>query len=73
VDYDERRVPEYRGQLPARIEVRSDISTLGAASATDKSLFKVGQPKMIGPSVPADCRRMAALVVGAIDQETTNA
>jgi hypothetical protein len=54
------------GQLPGRIEVRSDVSALGAASPTNKSILKVGQPDVTGPSVTTDCRRMAVLVVGAI-------
>jgi len=61
------------GQLPARIEVRSDVGTLGAASPTNKSLFKVGEPDMIGPLVRADRDRMAAAKVRAIDQEAANA
>jgi hypothetical protein len=61
------------GQLPARIEVRPDVGTQGAAGLANEPRFKVGQPNVAGPSVAADYRRMAAPVVGAIDQEATHA
>ena len=35
------------GQLPARIEVRPDVGALGAASPTNKSLFKL--PEWVEP------------------------
>jgi hypothetical protein len=50
-----------------------DVGAVGAARAANKSRFKIGQPNVIRPSVPADLRRVAALEVGAIDQEATNA
>jgi hypothetical protein len=46
---------------------------LRATSLANKSRFKVGQPNLVGPSVPADRRWMTAPEIGAIDQETANA
>ena len=61
------------GPLPVPIEVRPDVGAPGAASPTNKSRFKVGQPSVIRPFVPTDYRRMAAFVIGAVDEQTTNA
>jgi hypothetical protein len=51
------------------IEVRPYVRTFGAAGLAGEQRLQIGQPDIIGPSVSA--RRVAALVVGAIDQETT--
>ena len=61
------------GPLPVPIEVRPDVGAPGAASPTNKSRFKVGQPNVIRPFFPTDYRRMAAFVIGAVDEQTTNA
>jgi hypothetical protein len=39
----------------------------------DEARLDVGQPEIIGPLIGADRDRMAAAVIGAIDQETANA
>jgi hypothetical protein len=39
----------------------------------DEARLDVGQPEIIGPLIGADRDRMAAPVIGAIDQETANA
>jgi hypothetical protein len=63
----------FRGALFFPTEIRAYVRAFLAASLTGEPRLKIGQPDLIGPSVPADCRRMAALVIGAIDQETANA
>ena len=55
------------------MEVWPDIRALRAAALADESRLDVGQPNIIRPSVAADRGPMAAMVVGAIDQETANA
>jgi hypothetical protein len=55
------------------IQVRPYVRTFGAAGLAGEQRLQIGQPDIIGPSVSANCRQVAALVVGAIDQETTNA
>jgi hypothetical protein len=47
-------------------------ASLAAALAGEPGL-DVGQPNIIWPSVAADCCRMAALIIRAIDQEATDA
>ena len=52
---------------------RPDVgSTLVARLANELRLY-IGKPDIIRPRVGADRGRMAALVVGAIDQQTANA
>jgi hypothetical protein len=55
------------------MEIRPDVGASLAAGRAYEPRFEIGKPNVIWPSIPADCRRMAALVVGAIDQETANA
>jgi hypothetical protein len=54
-------------------EIRTDIGASLAANVAGKQRLYVGQPDVIRPSVGAHGRRVAALVVRAIDQETANA
>jgi hypothetical protein len=53
--------------------VRSDVGTPPAATLAGEPGFDVREPDIIAPSVAADRRPMAALIIGAIDQETANA
>jgi hypothetical protein len=54
------------------IEVRADVSASLAASLAGEARFKVGQPNIVRPSVAADRGPMAALEIGAIDQQAAN-
>jgi len=51
------------------VEVRPDIGPAIAARLTGKPGFKIRQANVIRPPVSADRRGMAALIVGAIDQQ----
>ena len=53
--------------------VRSDVGTSPAATLASEPGFDVREPDIIGPSVATDRRPMAAVIVGAIDQEAANA
>jgi hypothetical protein len=53
--------------------VRSDVGTSPAAGLAREPGFDVREPDIIGPSVAADRRPMAAAIIGAIDQEAANA
>jgi len=55
------------------MEVRADIRAPLAAGLAGEAKLDIGQPNIIGPSVAADRRPMAALIIRAIDQETANA
>jgi hypothetical protein len=66
-----RRRPQVRLSFP--IEVRTDISASPAAGLAGEARFDVGQPNLVGPSVGADRDPMAALEIGAIDQQAANA
>jgi hypothetical protein len=62
-------------KLPRRRR-RPNAPHIGAALATGragKAAFQVGQPHIVRPRVGIDGHRMAALVVGAIDQQTAHA
>jgi hypothetical protein len=81
VDQDGFRTPNpspRRGSTswPAKfipIEIRPYVRAFSAANLAGEQRFQIGQPDISEPLVSADRRRMAALVVGAIDQESTNA
>jgi hypothetical protein len=62
-----------RAGLPIPIEIRADVSASLAADLAGEARLDIGQPNIIRPSVAADAYRMAALVVGAIDQKAANA
>jgi hypothetical protein len=55
------------------MEIWADIGASLAANLAGKARLDIGQPDVIRPSVAADRCPMAALVIRAIDQETTNA
>jgi hypothetical protein len=54
------------------LPIGPDIGAPPAASLTGKSR-PIGQPYIIGPSIAADRRVMAAPEIGTVDQETANA
>jgi hypothetical protein len=54
-------------------EIWANVGTFPSASLASEARLDIGQPDVIRPAVAADCRRMAAPVVRAIDQETANA
>ena len=57
------------GGLFIAIEVRPDIGPAIAARLTGKPGLEIREAHGIRPAVPADRRGMAALIVGAIDQQ----
>ena len=59
--------------FPAPVEIRSHIRAALAADPTGEPLLDIGQSGIIGPRIAADRDRMAAAVVGAIDQQATHA
>ncbi len=59
------------GKVP--MEVWPDISTMLAAGRARELAFEIRQAHVVRPSVGVDGRRVAASVIAAIDQETTNA
>ena len=59
--------------FPAPIEIRPHIRAALAASMADQPRLNIGQPKIIRPRVAADGDRVAAAVVGAIDQDVAHA
>jgi hypothetical protein len=59
--------------LLVAIELRPHVSAAMATGSADEPRLNVGQPEIIGPAVAADRKRMAAAIVGAVDQQPTNA
>ena len=55
------------------IEIRPHVGTALAAHRADETMFYVGQPKIIRPVAAADRDRVAAAIVGAVDQNAANA
>jgi hypothetical protein len=55
------------------VEIRANVSAPLAACLASEPGLQIGQPNIIGPSVAADGCPMAAVIIGAIDQETANA
>jgi hypothetical protein len=55
------------------MEVRADFRAFPAAGLAGEFRFDVAKPDVIRPSVAADRDRVAAPIIGAIDQETANA
>jgi hypothetical protein len=55
------------------MEIGADVGAPLATDLAGKPRLDIGQPDVIRSSIAADCRRMAAPVVRAIDQETANA
>ena len=55
------------------VEIRPHICTALAADPAGEALLEIGQSRIIGPGISADRDRVAAAVVGAIDQQPANA
>ena len=55
------------------MEIRAHVCTAPSARLAGELRLKIGQANLIWPPVTADRGPMAALVIGAIDQKTTNA
>jgi hypothetical protein len=50
-------------------EIRPDVGTYLATSLAGEQRLDFGKPSVIRPSIGVDCRRVAALVIRATDQE----
>ena len=58
---------------PGRLEERPDIRASLAASRADEPILNVGNPDVIGPLARVHLDRVAALVIGAIEQDVIDA
>jgi len=54
-------------------KIRPRVRTPLAAGATDEAHLDVGQSDTVTPSIGTDRERVAALVIGAVDQDTGQA
>jgi hypothetical protein len=45
------------------LEIRPEFGTLDAACLTHEQRLEIGQPDVIGPSIAADRRPMAATII----------
>jgi hypothetical protein len=59
--------------LPLPMKIRTDISASLATGLAREARLDVAQPNVIRPSVRADRGPMAALIIGAIDQQAAHA
>ena len=57
----------------APVEVRPYVGAALAADPAGEALLDIGQSGIIGPCIAADGDRVAAAVVGAIDQQAADA
>ena len=55
------------------MKIGPDVRYALAASGTDETRFKVGEPNVIRPAIGAGRDVMRAAIVAAIDQDTANA
>jgi hypothetical protein len=55
-----------------RFPIGPDVGTATAAGGADKGGLDVGQPDVIRPSIRIEARRVAATIVGAIDQHAVH-
>jgi hypothetical protein len=55
------------------VSLSADVGAFLATCHTGKQWFDIGEPHLVGPVVAADCRGMAALVIGAVDQDAARA
>ena len=53
--------------------MRADVGASLAASRTDELILNIGKPQVASPSIGAHLDRVAAFVVGAIDQDAPHA
>jgi len=58
---------------PVPVEVRPHLGATVAAGLAHKPRLEIGQPEIVGPTIPADRQTMAAVVVGAVDQDAAHA
>jgi hypothetical protein len=61
-----------RGRRASPMEVRPDVGASLAACLASEQGFEIGEPDVIRPSVAADRDRVAAMEVGAIDQDAAH-
>jgi hypothetical protein len=59
--------------VPGRREIRPDIGATLAAGRADELILDVGNPDVISPLARVHFDRVAALVVGATDQDAIGA
>ena len=55
------------------VEIRPHVGAALAAGLAHETMLYVGRAKVIGPLIAADRDRVAAAVVGSIDQEPAHA
>src|SRR3954470_2587122 len=60
-------------RLAFPMEVRAEVSALGAASLAGEPLLDIGQPDIIRPLIGADRCPLTTVIVGAIDQHPARA
>ena len=53
-------------------EIRPHVCTALPADAAGEALLDVGQPQVIGPRIGADPNRVAAAVVGAVNEQSAH-
>jgi hypothetical protein len=58
---------------PTPVEIWPHVGAALTADPTGEALLDIGQPGIIGPRIAADRNRVAAAVVGAIDQQAAHA
>jgi hypothetical protein len=61
------------GCCPSPNEIRPEIGRPGAAGLTYEQRLKIRESEVVRPSISADRDRMAAVVVGAVDQQAADA
>ena len=60
-------------RLDVPVEVGPDVGAAAAASPADEPLLEIGQPNIVRPSITGNRGGVAAMVVGAIDQNAADA
>ena len=55
------------------MEAGPHVGAALAAGLADEPIFDVGEPDVVRPLIAADRYRVAAVIVGALDQQTANA
>ena len=53
--------------------IRPNVGTALPAGGADEARFDIGQPDVIGPAIGINGRRVAATMVGGIDQHVAHA
>src|SRR6202034_3211630 len=61
------------GAHPSRLKMRADVGATLPASRTDELILNIGKPEVASPSTRAHLDRVAAFVVGTVDQNTAHA